>query len=176
MMHINFPTKFYFINTFDKNNITKLDSNTGIIYRNYNKKISINEIIEARNYCKYRKIKFFLSNNLKLALKLGLDGAYLPSFNKYFYHLNYKIKPSFKIIGSAHNIKEIRLKEKQNVKFIFVSSIFKKNKNYLGLYRFKNLKKLTNIKVIALGGISKNNKKKIKLLNCYGFSGISYFE
>ena len=175
-MHINFPNKFYFINTFHKNNIDKLDPNTGVIYRNYNKKIKENEIVEIKNYCKNKKIKFFLSNNFRLAVKLGLDGAYLPAFNKDFYHLSYKIKPFFIVLGSAHNIEEIRLKEKQNVSFIFISSIFKKNKNYLGLYRFKTLKKLTNRKVIALGGISIENKKKIKLLNCNGFSGISYFE
>ncbi len=79
-------------------------------------------------------------------------------------------------MGSAHNIKEIRLKEIQKVDLIFVSSIFKKNKNYLGIYKFKLLNNLTKKKVIALGGISKNNKKKIKMLDCYGFSGISYFE
>ena len=79
-------------------------------------------------------------------------------------------------MGSAHNIKEIRKKEAQKAKFIFISSIFKKNKNYLGLYRFKLLSKLTNKKIVALGGISKLNKKKIKLLDCYGISGISYFE
>ena len=59
-------------------------------------------------------------------------------FNKSFNHLNYKIK-NFLIIGSAHNIKEIRIKELQGVKEIFLSSIFKKNKNYLGLYKFINI-------------------------------------
>ena len=79
-------------------------------------------------------------------------------------------------MGSAHNIKEIRQKEAQKAKFIFISSIFKKNKNYLGLYKFKLLSKLTNKRIFALGGISKSNKKKIKLLSCFGISGISYFE
>ncbi len=83
---------------------------------------------------------------------------------------------SFEILGSAHNIKEIRFKETQKVNFIFLSSIFKKNNNYLGIYKFKILKKLTKRKVLALGGISRINKKKVKLLGCYGFSGISYFE
>jgi hypothetical protein len=29
---------------------------------------------------------------------------------------------------------------------------------------------------VALGGITKKNKKKLELLNCFGFAGISYFE
>ena len=175
-MHNTFPNKFYFINAFKKNNIDKLNINTGVIFRNYSKNVSIYEIIQIKKYCKKKGIKFFLSNNIKLSIKLGLDGSYIPSFNKSLRHLSYKTKSSFIIMGSAHNVKEIRKKEAQRVKFIFISSIFKKNKNYLGLYRFRLLSKLTNKSVIALGGISKLNQKKIKLLDCYGISGISYFE
>ena len=175
-MHNTFPNKFYFINTFKKNNIDKLNINTGVIFRNYNKKLSIYEIIKAKKYCKKRGLKFFLSNNFRLAIKLGLDGSYIPAFNQSFRHLSYKTKSSFIIMGSAHNIKEIRQKEAQKVKLIFISSIFKKNKNYLGFYRFRLLSKLTNKKIIALGGISKLNQKKVNLLNCFGISGISYFE
>jgi thiamine-phosphate pyrophosphorylase len=111
-----------------------------------------------------------------LALNLNLDGAYIPSFNKDTKHLSFSIKKKFLILGSAHNNKEIKLKERQLVKIIFVSSIFKKNKNFLGLNRFKLLSKLTNNKVIALGGVSNKNLKKLKLLNCFGFAGISFFE
>ena len=175
-MHNKFPKKFYFINNFSKNNIDKLDNNTGIIYRNYKKKLDIVEIIKIKDYCLKKRLKFFLANNIKIALKLGLNGAYLPSFNKDFKHLSFRVKDSFVLLGSAHNIKEIRFKETQNVKFIFISSIFKNNKNYLGIYNFKKLKGFTKRKVIALGGISKVNKKKIRLLDCNGFSGISYFE
>ena len=175
-MHKNFPNKFYFIDTFKKNNIDKLDFNTGIIFRNYKKKQSIYEIIKAKKYCKNKKIRFFLSNNFKLALKLNLDGCYIPSFNKSFKHLSYKTKSSFIIMGSAHNISEIRQKEKQKVKIIFISSIFKKNKNYLGLHRFNFLSGLTKKRIVALGGISKKNIKRVNLLNCFGISGISYFK
>jgi len=80
------------------------------------------------------------------------------------------------MLGSAHNNNEIKLKERQLVKIIFVSSLFKKNKNYLGVNKFKLLSKLTNNKIIALGGVSNKNLKKLKLLNCYGFAGISFFE
>ena len=70
----------------------------------------------------------------------------------------------------------MRTKELQSVNAIFLSSIFKRNKNYLGINKFKNMKNLTKKKIIALGGINEKNKKKITLVNCYGFSGISYFK
>tara|TARA_B100000674_G_scaffold410903_1_gene358834 strand:+ start:992 stop:1552 length:561 start_codon:yes stop_codon:yes gene_type:complete len=175
-MHKNIPNKFFFINSFKKNNIDKLDNNTGVIYRNYNNKLNLKEIINIKKYCSKKKIKFYLSNDYKVAIKLGLDGAYIPSFNKDFRHLSYYTKSSFLTIGSAHNIKELRLKEIQKVKLIFISSLFKRNKNFLGIYKFIKLKELTRRKVIALGGISKTNKKKFRLLPVYGFGGISYFE
>ena len=150
--------------------------NTAFIYRNYNSKNSLSTIIKIRNYCKKKKYKFFLSNNISLAIKLNLDGVYIPSFNKQNKHLSFSFKKNFLIIGSAHNNKEIKIKESQNVKILFLSSIFKKNQNYLGINRFKLLSKLTDKKIIALGGISSSNLKKLKMVNCIGFAGISYFE
>jgi len=91
-------------------------------------------------------------------------------------HLVYSLKKDFMIVGSAHNLEEIRIKEKQKVKKIFLSSLFKKNKNYLGINKFKLLSNLSNKKIVALGGISKKNKKKIRLLKLNEFAGISYFE
>jgi len=105
-----------------------------------------------------------------------LDGAYIPSFNKDTKHLSFSLTNNFLIFGSAHNNKELKIKEKQLAKIIFLSSIFKKNKNYLGINKFKLLAKLTNIKVVALGGVSNKNLKKLKLLDCFGFAGISYFK
>ena len=116
-----------------------------------------------------------MSNNVKMAVKLNLDGVYLPSFNKDTKHLNCKIKNNFLFIGSAHNLKEIRIKEIQKVSQIFISSLFKLEKNYLGFYKFINLSKLSKSKIVALGGINKNNLKRISLLKVSGYAGIGIF-
>ncbi len=176
-MHFNNRDKYYFINKFDTNNIDKQDKNTILIYRNYSlEKIDKLLILKIKNYCKKKSLKFYLSNDIKLAISLDLDGAYIPSFNKDFVHLSYSYKRSFEIIGSAHNLKEIRNKEIQKVRKIFLSSLFKKNKNYLGINRFISLSKLTKKKVVILGGVSKKNLKKLQLLKNNEFAGISYFE
>ena len=169
--------KYYFINKFDTNNIDKQDKHTIIIFRNYNsKKIDEMLVLKIRNYCRKRSLKFYLSNNIKLAIKLNLDGAYIPSFNRNLNHLTYSLKKNFYIIGSAHNLGEIKTKEIQKVKKIFLSSLFKKNKNYLGINRFKLIKRLTKKNVVALGGISKKNVKKLLLIKNSEFAGISFFE
>ncbi len=133
-------------------------------------------ILKLKKFCKEGGKKFYLSNDIKLAIKLDLDGVYLPSFNKNLSHLSYSLKEKFQIVGSAHNLKEIKNKENQKVKRIFLSSLFKKNKNFLGINRFKLLSNLTKKKIVVLGGISKSNIKQLKLLNFSGFAGISYFE
>jgi thiamine-phosphate pyrophosphorylase len=176
-MHHNFKTKYYFIDNFDTKNIDKVDKQTVVIFRNYElKKKDEVLLLKIKKICKKKKLKFYLSNNIKLALKLSLDGAYIPSFNKSFNHLNYSLKKEFEIIGSAHNINEIRVKEIQRVKKIFISSLFKMNKNYLGINKFKLICALTKKRTVALGGISKKNIKKLRLVNSPDFAGISYFK
>ena len=175
-MHNKILTRYYFINKFDQNHIDKQDKETIIIYRNHNRAPDKRLIISIKNYCKKRGNKFLLLNDVKLAINLDLDGAYISSFNKDMRHLSFSFKKNFIILGSAHNIYEMRTKETQDVKSIFLSSIFKKNKNFLGIYRFKLLSNLSKKPFIALGGISKNNLKKLKLTNCIGFAGISFFE
>ena len=175
-MHNNLPKQYYFIEKFDKKILENQSTKTAIIYRNYSKKINKIEILKLREFCNKKKLRLFISNNFKLALNLNLDGAYIPSFNKSFYHLNFSLKKDFIIIGSAHNLREIRIKELQKVDAIFLSSIFKKNNNYLGLFKFLNLRSLSKKNIIALGGISKKNKKILHMINLWGFSGISYFK
>ena len=168
--------KYYFIKKFDQSHIDKQDKKTIIIFRNYDQEINKKLILTIKNYCKKKGNKFLISNNIKLAIKLDLDGAYIPSFNKDKKHLSYSVKKNFIILGSAHNIYEMRTKELQGVSAIFLSSIFKRNENYLGLNKFKSFSLLSKKPLIALGGISNNNLKKLKLTDCMGFAGISFFE
>ncbi len=87
------------------------------------------------------------------------------------------LKTKFKILGSAHNLKEIKIKELQNVDEIFLSPLFKEKTNkQLDIYRYFNLRKTTKMKDISLGGINEKNIKKLKLIRPFGFAGISYFE
>ena len=175
-MHNKILKKYYFINKFDQSHLDKQDKKATIIYRNYDQEVDEKQILRIKNYCKKKGYKFLLANNIELALKLNLDGGYIPSFNSDKKHLSYSFKKGFIIVGSAHNIYEIKTKELQGVNTIFLSSIFKKNKNYLGVNKFKLLSLLTKKPFIALGGVSDNNLKKISLTNSEGFAGISFFE
>jgi len=174
-MHKNFNETYHFIDKFKEADLIKLNHKISIIYRNYEKKVDIDLIKKIKKFCREKNRKFYLANEIKLAFNLGLDGAYIPSFNISYKHNSYTRRINFKLIGSAHNFKEIIVKKKQSVDTIFLSPIFKSKKNIkiLGLYRFMYLKNLTKQKVIALGGINNMNYKKIQLTKCYGIACIS---
>ena len=174
-MHTNFKI-YYFIEKFNLKDLSKINRSINIIFRNYKKNDFSDDLIKLRNLCRKRGHSIYLSNNIKLASKLKLDGVYLPFFNKRLIYKNLNLRKKFKIIGSAHNIAEIKIKEMQNVSKIFISSLFKKNKNFLGMNKFKLISNSTKKKVVALGGISKKNINKLSLLNNNEFAGISFFE
>ena len=98
-MHIKVTRKYYFINKFETNIIDKQDKETVIIYRNYSqKKLKEEIILDIKKYCKKKGLKIYLSNHVKLAIKLNLDGVYIPSFNKSTKHLAFSIKKNFNIL------------------------------------------------------------------------------
>ena len=169
---------YYFIDKYNNTELSSLGKNINIIYRNYKKNIDISTLISIRNYCKKNKIKFFISNNIKLAIKYKLDGIYIPAFNKQINFIKFLLPMNFKIIGSAHNNIEILIKQKQGCNLIFVSPIFKvkKKKSFLDVIRFNLLTLNKKIKFVALGGISNKNKNRLNLLKICGFAGISYFQ
>ena len=153
-----------------------MDNNVHIIYRNYKNPLNIKILINLRNFCKKKGIKLYLSNNFKLALKLRLDGVYLPSFNKNTRYNCFKFKKNFDIIGSAHNITELNTKIRQKVKSIFIAPVFKKKINKLGIYGFLKLRNFTNKKLIVLGGVTTEKMNMINFLNAEGFAAINYFQ
>tara|TARA_Y200000002_G_scaffold224407_1_gene185299 strand:+ start:261 stop:803 length:543 start_codon:yes stop_codon:yes gene_type:complete len=175
MIHKNI---YYFIDKFDRNEILSLNKKINIIYRNH-QEINPDPIIKKiKEVCNRDNRKFYVANNLKIALKFNLNGLYLSAFNNKLNYKNLSSKKSFKIIGSAHNYKEIKTKEKQGCKEIFIAPIFynPKNKHYLDIIRFNYLDLTTKRKSIALGGINKENLKKLKCTKASGFAGISWIK
>ncbi|WP_440911467.1 thiamine phosphate synthase [Candidatus Pelagibacter sp.] len=176
-MQLNKFKVYYFVSEFNLTDLSQLSRNINIIYRNYKNTKNLETVYKLKRYCKKNGHKLYISNNFKLSIKLGLNGVYIPSFNKKINFVqNYCLPKNFKIIGSAHNTIEINLKIKQKCSEIFLSPIFKvnKSKNFLGIIKFNNLTLNNKINFIALGGICDKNFKLIKLLSSKGFASINW--
>ena len=168
-MFIN-KKKYFFIIESIKDIKLKNIKNFGkfcIIYRN-NSKENIEKLKEFRLNCRLKKIPFYIANNIKLLNALKADGLYISAYNKKL-NINY-LRGFIKIIGSAHNIKEINIKKQQNCSYILLSRLFKTSysnkKGHLGVVKFNLFSKLVNAKLVPLGGINLNNLKKLNIVEC----------
>ena len=176
-MHKYLPNLFVFLDQYNSQTFENNNTNLGVIYRNYNDPKRETELIKIAKACKKKRYQLFVSNNIKLALKVRADGIYIPSFNKTKMFFNLE-KKNLTILGSAHNQKEIREKISQKCRAIFLSPIFyvEKSINFLNVYKFNNLSRLNKVSVLALGGITEHNVRKLRLLHIKGFGGISMFK
>ena len=146
-----------------------------IIYRNNKKIDNLHDLMRFRRICKAKAIKFYVSNDINLALIIKSDGIYLSSYNKNLKFLNYK-KSNFKIIGSAHNFKEISIKVNQGCELILLSKLFlvdyDRKSPFLGVIKFNFFSKISK-KLIPLGGIKSQNLNHLKNVSCEGFALLS---
>jgi thiamine-phosphate pyrophosphorylase len=172
--------QFYFftnvLNEIISNNIIKF-KNACIIYKP-EKHISKNyiEILKIRNFCKKNKIKFYFSDDYKLANKFAANGIFLSSINKSFIR-PIQLQNDFNIVGSAHNTFEYWVKNRQNCKEIMLSPVFF-NKKYssnkiLGITRFNLMSTNWSLKLCALGGINLGNLRKLKMSKASSIAFIS---
>jgi len=176
-MHKFLPKFFIFLDHYNSEIFKNKNINIGIIYRNYKDRNRENQLTKIAKACKKSRYKLFVSNDIKLVHKVKADGIYIPSFNKTKKFSNLE-KKNIIILGSAHNQKEIHNKISQNCRAIFLSPLFniKKSKTFLGLHKFNYLSYMNKTNLLALGGISEKNIRKLKLLDIKGFGGIRIFK
>ncbi len=140
--------------------------NLSIVYNPANDKlINHNQVKNLSDFCKKNKIKFFLKDSIKLATKYKAEGIFLTAANKKpFKNLNNR---NIRIIGTAHNQKEYFLKINQGCNLIMLSPLFFNEKyskyKILGVNRFNLISKNWNCEICALGGVLKENVKKINM-------------
>ena len=172
-----FKKKYFFIiqniEDINLNNIKK-NNKFVIILRNQKSTDNINSLIKFRKKCKIKGIEFFVANNSKLAVLLKSDGIYVSAFYKGFEHLYLK-KLNKKIIGSAHNFKEMNEKKKQGCSYIILSKLFRVDyaplENFYGIVKFNLIENQKNL--IPLGGIKLINLNKAKLIKSGGIAIMS---
>ena len=139
-----------------------------------NKKLKIGK--KVKKICKKYKVKFLINDDPKLAKKLNADGCHLGQKDMNILTARKILKN--KIIGiTCHNsINLAKEAIKNNADYLalgaFYSSQTKKIKYKANLKILRLAKKITNIPIVAIGGIKLSNYKKL-LLNKANFLAIS---
>ncbi len=155
------------------NNIKK-SNKIVIILRNRKTSDTIDCLIKFRKECKIKGVEFFVANNTKLAVLLKSDGIYISAFYKGYEQLKLK-KLNKRILGSAHNFKEINEKRKQGCSYIILSKLFQvdyaPSKKFFGIVKFNLIGNKKNL--IPLGGIKLINLNKVKLVKSEGIAIMS---
>jgi len=175
----SFKNKYFLIiesiKDIDLRNI-KLINRYTIIYRNTHKIENIDKLVRFRRYCKSKKIDFYVSNDEKLTSDLKADGLYISAHNKNLRLAKLK-KSNYKIIGSAHNIKELNIKMLQGCSSIIFSRLFKVSdplkKGFLGVIKFNLFKLSRKENLVPLGGINLSNLTKLKMVKSNSFALLS---
>ena len=140
----------------------------------YKNKIYIGE--KTKKICKKYKVKFLINDDPTLAKKLNADGCHLGQKDMDIQKARKILKN--KIIGiTCHNSINLANKAiKDGVDYLafgaFYSSKTKKVKYKTNIKILDLAKKITNIPIVAIGGIKLNNYKKL-LLNKANFLAIS---
>ena len=157
-------------------NLIKIRNKFNIIYRNSTTKERIEDLKVYRRRCKQNGVNFFVANDTKLLSKINADGLYISAYNKNL-QTNTFYKKGFKIIGSAHNQKELDLKIKQGCKVVIYSRLFKTNypykSGYLGIQKFNIISLRARTEVVPLGGINAYNLSKLKSVLSHSFACLS---
>jgi len=174
-----FKNKYFLIiesiKDIDLRNI-KLINRYIIIYRNTHKIENIDKLVRFRRYCKSKKIDFYVSNDEKLTSDLKADGLYISAHNRNLRLARLK-KSNYKIIGSAHNIKELNIKILQGCSFIIFSRLFEVSdplkKGFLGVIKFNLFKLSRKENLVPLGGINLSNLNKLKIVKSNSFALLS---
>ena len=124
--------------------------------------------------CKSKRIDLFVANSFKLLTLLKTNRFYISAWNKKHYRNLRKVNSNIEIVGSAHNVKEIKEKIEQGCSQIFLSRIFETKyrlkKGFLGVTKFNLITRRFRTNFIALGGINIKNFNQIKNLNIIGFA------
>jgi|TARA_B100001094_G_C17729547_1_gene575905 thiamine-phosphate pyrophosphorylase len=171
--------KYYLFieNTRDFNlNLIKIRNKINIIYRNKNTTDNIQDLLNFRKNCKKKGVNFFVANDKKLLSKLDADGLYISAHNVNLL-LNIFSKSKYKIIGSAHNRKEVDIKIKQGCKTIIYSRLFETGydykKSYLGVIKFNIISHRLKQNLVPLGGINEKNLCKMNSVVSNSFACLS---
>ena len=122
---------------------------------------------KIKHICEKYNVLFIVNDSADLAKEVDSDGVHIGQNDDTVEYCK-KTLSNEKIIGTSNNnMEEIYQSIKANVDYLAIGKVFetstmgKKDRNIVGLELIANAKKITDIPVVAIGGINKNNANKV---------------
>lgn len=145
--------------------------------KNLSEEEFLEEAKELKKLCEIKEVPFVINDNVEVAIKSNADGIHIGQSDMEAGEVREKIGKD-KILGvSAQTVEQAILAEKKGADYIGVGAVFSTNSkddaDYVSYDVLKDICDATNIPVIAIGGIDKNNVKKLKNSGICGIAVIS---
>ena len=167
---------------FNKNFFLKLKIPNGaaILLRSYKIKGRKKIAKQLLKFCKIKKLKLLISEDIKLARDINADGVHFPTYMVKKDIINWslinkiKIKKNLIITTAIHNSKELENAQLFDFDAGLLSPVFPSkghpNGKSLGIRKFSKLVDKSDLPIYALGGINAKNIKSLFQTDIIGYA------
>ena len=167
---------------FNKNFFLKLKIPNGaaILLRSYKIKGRKKIAKQLLKFCKIKKLKLLISEDIKLARDINADGVHFPTYMVKKDIINWslinkiKIKKNLIITTAIHNSKELENAQLFDFDAGLLSPVFPSkshpNVKSLGIRKFSKLVDKSDLPIYALGGINAKNIKSLFQTDIIGYA------
>lgn len=137
----------------------------------------VDEALKLKSLCLKYKVPFVINDNVEIALQIDADGVHVGQSDMKDHDVR-SIIGEDKILGiSASTVEEAIEAEKKGADYIGVGAVFttstKKDAFNITIEQLKQIVESVSIPVVAIGGINKDNIKKLKGSKVEGVAVIS---
>ena len=134
----------------------------------------LKEAIEISALCKRYAVKFFINDNVDIAIKCGADGIHVGQEDMQAAQVRQKVGNDMIIGVSVHSVEEALEAVKNGADYLGVGAMFststKEDADVLAKETLSDICAAVDIPVVAIGGIGKSN---ISTLAGTGVSGVA---
>lgn len=137
----------------------------------------LEEAKELQKLCRSYDVPFIVNDNVDIAIEMGADGVHVGQSDMKADDVRQKIGPD-KILGvSAQTVEQALEAERNGADYLGVGAVFptgsKDDADDVSFETLKNICNAVSIPVVAIGGITNENIKKLKDSGICGIAVIS---
>jgi len=159
--------------------IRRLPKNSVLIFRHYSDPAREQLARQVVRACRTAGAYCLVAGDISLARKSKSDGVHFPEHQLRRLPVRRFMPPRWITTGAAHNHRNVRRVEALGLDAALLSPIFASKSHpgvrALGIWNFAVISRRVGVPVIALGGVSTDRLRRLRLAGASGVAGISLF-